>query len=178
MSDIIVLPGLGGSGEGHWQTLWEQQDPRMRRFQPASWDRPELTDWIAALDRKIGRAKTPPILIAHSLACQFIAHWAVSAKTEILGAFLVAVPDPTGEVYLGGAPSFANPPRQRLPFPSLLVTSTDDPYGPFDYAKESASVWGSELIDVGPLGHINSASGIGDWPEGQALFRRFSAGLG
>ncbi|MEZ2223951.1 RBBP9/YdeN family alpha/beta hydrolase [Rhizobium sp. RCC_161_2] len=178
MSDIIVLPGLGGSGEGHWQTLWEQQDPRLRRFQPASWDRPELTDWIAALDREIDRVKTPPILVGHSLACQFIAHWAVSAKTRVLGAFLVAVPDPTGAVYLSGAPSFANPPRQRLPFPSLLVTSTNDPYGPFDYAKESASVWGSELVDVGPLGHINAASGIGEWPAGRALFERFCARLG
>ncbi|MFT4184927.1 MAG: alpha/beta hydrolase, partial [Rhizobium sp.] len=71
-----------------------------------------------------------------------------------------------------------NPPRQRLPFPSLLVASTDDPYGPSGYAKESACIWGSELVDVGPLGHINAASGLGDWPEGQALFRRFSARLG
>lgn len=177
MRDIIILPGLGGSGDGHWQTLWERQDPRMRRFQPSSWDRPELTDWIAALDQEISRSKPPPILVAHSLACQFIAHWAASAKTKILGAFLVAVPDPSGDIYLSEAPSFANPPRRRLPFPSLLVASTDDPYGPFGYAKESASVWGSELVNVGPLGHINTASGLGGWPEGQALFRRFTAGL-
>jgi predicted alpha/beta hydrolase family esterase len=177
MSDIIILPGLGGSGEGHWQTLWEQQNPQMRRFQPASWDRPELADWIAALDREISRSKTPPVLVVHSLACQLVAHWAVSAQARILGAFLVSAPDPRGDVYLTEAPSFANPPGRRLPFPSLLVASTDDPFGSFDYAKESAAVWGSELIDVGALGHINANSGIGDWPEGRALFERFCARL-
>ncbi|MDL2401539.1 RBBP9/YdeN family alpha/beta hydrolase [Rhizobium mayense] len=177
MSDIITLPGLGGSGEGHWQTLWERRDSQMRRFQPASWNKPELADWIAALDREISRAKTPPILVAHSLACQLVAHWAASTAARILGAFLVAAPDPTGEVYLAEAPSFANPPRRRLSFPSLLVASTDDPFGSFDYAKESAAVWGSKLIDVGALGHINANSGIGEWPEGYALFGDFRVGL-
>lgn len=177
MSDIIMLPGLGGSGDDHWQTLWEKQYPRMRRFQPSSWDRPILTDWIAALDREIARSKTPPILIAHSLACQLVAHWAPLQKKQILGAFVVAPPDPTGEVYLAEAASFANPPRQRLPFPSMLVTSTDDPYGPYNYSRDSAEIWGSTFVDVGPLGHINSASGLGDWPDGKALFERFRAGL-
>ncbi|MGY5812187.1 RBBP9/YdeN family alpha/beta hydrolase [Rhizobium sp. LEGMi198b] len=177
MSDIIILPGLGGSGEGHWQTLWERRDPEMRHFQPASWDRPELADWLAALDREISRSKTLPILVAHSLACQLVAHWAASSPARILGAFLVSAPDPTGDVYLTEAPSFANPPRQRLPFPSLLVASTDDPFASFDYARESAAAWGSALIDAGALGHINANSGIGDWPEGRALFERFRTGL-
>ena len=178
MSDIIMLPGLGGSGDDHWQTLWEQQDPRMRRFQPSSWDQPILTDWIAALDREIAHSKTPPILIAHSLACQLIAHWTPLQKKQILGAFVVALPDPIGEVYLAEAASFANPPRQRLPFPSMLVTSTDDPYGPYNYSRDSAEIWGSTFVDVGPLGHINSASGLGDWPDGKALFERFRTQLG
>jgi len=182
MSDIITLPGLGGSGEGHWQTLWERNDPTMRRFQPSSWNRPVLSDWIAALEREICRSEKPPILIAHSLACQLIAHWAPSttrAMTRaILGAFLVAPPDPTGEVYLAEAGSFANPPRRRLPFPSLLVASTDDPFGSFDHARQSAEHWGSAFIDAGPRGHINAASGLGDWPEGKAIFERFRAELG
>ncbi|MGY5800554.1 RBBP9/YdeN family alpha/beta hydrolase [Rhizobium sp. LEGMi12c] len=178
MSDIITLPGLGGSGEDHWQTLWERDDPTMRRFQPSSWDRPILSDWIAALEREILRCKTPPVLIAHSLACQLIAHWAPSTTSAILGAFMVAAPDPTGEVYLAEAGSFANPPRQRLPFPSLLVASTNDPYGPHEYAQASAEIWGSTLVDVGSRGHINAASGLGDWPEGKAIFQRFRAQLG
>ena len=45
MHDIITLPGLGGSGDTHWQTLWERTDARFTRFQPASWDQPDLHDW-------------------------------------------------------------------------------------------------------------------------------------
>lgn len=177
MSDIIMLPGLGGSGEDHWQTLWERQDPGIRRFQPSSWDKPILTDWIAALEREIARSETPPILIAHSLACQLIAHWAPITKTAILGTFLVAPPEPTGEIYLAEAGSFARPPRQRLPFPSLLVASTDDPFCSFGYACHSAEIWGSAFVGVGPRGHINGASGLGDWQEGKAIFERFRAQL-
>ncbi|ENN84435.1 hypothetical protein RHSP_22429 [Rhizobium freirei PRF 81] len=177
MSDIIMLPGLGGSGEGHWQTLWERQDHGARRFQPSSWDNPELPDWIAALEQEIARSATPPILIAHSLACQLIAHWAPARKTAILGAFLVAAPDPTGDIYLAEAGSFANPPRQRLPFPSVLVASTDDPFGSFDHARRSAEIWDSTLVDVGARGHINAASGLGDWPEGKTIFEDFRARL-
>ncbi|NLS20580.1 serine hydrolase family protein [Rhizobium sp. P40RR-XXII] len=178
MTDIIMLPGLGGSGESHWQTLWERQDPSMRRFQPSSWDKPILTDWIAALEREISRSQTPPILIAHSLACQLIAHWAPMRKAAILGALLVAAPDPTGEVYLAEAGSFANPPPKRLPFPSLLVASTDDPFCALDHARHGAEIWGSAFADVGPRGHINAASRLGDWPEGKAIFERFRAQLG
>lgn len=177
MSDIIMLPGLGGSGEDHWQTLWERQDPGIRRFQPSSWDKPILIDWIAALEREIARLETPPILIAHSLACQLIAHWAPVAKTAILGAFLVAPPEPTGEIYLAEAGSFAHPPRQRLPFPTQLVASTDDPFCSFGYACQSAEIWGSSFVDIGPRGHINGASGLGDWQEGKAIFERFRAQL-
>ena len=54
MGDIIILPGLGGSCDVHWQTLWERRHPAMRRFAPASWDRPALGDWVAALDRAVG----------------------------------------------------------------------------------------------------------------------------
>ncbi|WP_412064373.1 RBBP9/YdeN family alpha/beta hydrolase [Rhizobium sp. SYY.PMSO] len=178
MSDIIMLPGLGGSGEDHWQTLWEHRDPKMRRFRPSSWDRPELADWIAALEREIARSATPPILIAHSLACQLVAHWAPSATKAILGAFLVAAPDPTGKIYLAEAGSFADPPRQRLPFPTLLVASTDDPFGSWDHARYSAEIWGSTLVGVGQRGHINAASGLGDWPEGKTIFERFRAQIG
>jgi len=59
----------------------------------------------------------------------------------------------------------------------MLVTSTDDPYGPYDHSRDNAEIWGSEFVSVGPLGHINSASGLGDWPDGKTLFERFRAQL-
>ncbi|ABC89009.1 hypothetical protein RHE_CH00184 [Rhizobium etli CFN 42] len=61
--------GIGGSGEAHWQTRWEVLHPEMRRFQSADWDKPDLADWLAALDRTVGASATPPLLVAHSLGC-------------------------------------------------------------------------------------------------------------
>ena len=75
MTDIVILPGIGGSGALHWQTRWEKTNPRYRRFQPTDWNQPDLEDWISALDRAVGAAPKPPLLVAHSLACLLVAHW-------------------------------------------------------------------------------------------------------
>ena len=94
MSEFIIVPGIGGSGEAHWQTRWQQANPAMRRFSPADWHRPDLDDWIAALDLAIAAASAPPVLIAHSLGCLLVAHWQLASRRACAGALLVAVPDP------------------------------------------------------------------------------------
>jgi predicted alpha/beta hydrolase family esterase len=176
MTDIIILPGIGGSGETHWQTHWERSNPHTRRFQPTSWDQPDLGDWIAALDRMVASARTPPLLVAHSLACLLVAHWQSISSLPVAGAFLVAVPDPTRAVFPAEAASFASVPEGRLRFPCLIVASTDDPYGEFQYAELRAAQWGSGIVEVGALGHINGSSGLGNWPRGLALLQAFAAG--
>jgi predicted alpha/beta hydrolase family esterase len=183
MTDFIILPGSGGSGEAHWQTLWQRANPAMRRFGPASWDLPDFDDWAAALETAVSQASTPPVLIAHSLSCLLVAHWQLASIRPIGGAFLVAVPDPASPAYPAYGLPFADTPRRRLRFPSLIVASTDDPYDPHGYAKAKAGQWGSDLHIAGPLGHINSDSGLGDWPAGMDLLMAFvretqSAGQG
>jgi predicted alpha/beta hydrolase family esterase len=177
MADIIILPGIGGSGELHWQTRWERNHPRMQRFQPTNWDQPDLADWIAALDRMVGIAERPPLLIAHSLACLLVAHWQRTSSHAVAGAFLVAVPDPDSSVFPAEAIGFAGTPRETLRFPSLIVASSDDPYGGIAYARARAAEWGSGIVEVGALGHINEQSGLADWPIGLALFTSFAAGI-
>lgn len=177
MIDIVILPGIGGSGELHWQTLWESADPRCRRFQPTDWEKPVLTDWIDALDRAIGAASRPPLLVAHSLACLLVAHWQQTSPAQIAGAFLVAVPNPQSQAFPVAAASFADPPAGKLRFPSLIIASANDPYGTVDYARGRASQWGSGIVEVEELGHINEASRLGDWPMGKALLAAFSAGV-
>jgi predicted alpha/beta hydrolase family esterase len=34
-----------------------------------------------------------------------------------------------------------------------------------------AGDWGAAITEIGPRGHINGESGLGDWPEGLALLR-------
>lgn len=177
MHDIISLPGLGGSGDAHWQTLWERADARARRFQPASWDQPDLRDWEQALERAVERCARPPVLVAHSLACLLVAHWAARFPSAIAGAFLVAVPDPDGANFPAEAAAFRPVPNGTLRFPALVIASTNDPYGALEATRRRAHDWQSGLIVAGALGHINASSGLGDWPQGRALLDAFSAGL-
>lgn len=173
----VILPGIGGAGEAHWQTLWQKSQHRAERFEPDDWNHPDLLDWIAALDRAVARSVSPPFLIAHSLACLLVAHWQSASPLPVAGAFLVAVPDPGSSVFPREATSFAEPPAGRFRFPCLIVASNDDPYGSAEYASMRARQWGGGLVELGPLGHINGASGLGEWPQGLSLLTAFAAGL-
>jgi hypothetical protein len=173
---VLVIPGWNGSGTGHWQTLWEHKYQRFRRVEQRNWSRPSRADWSAQIDAEIERA-SPTFLAAHSLGCLAVAHWAATAGKKadrVEGAFLVAPPWLTESdrcpAQLAG---FLPMPLDRLAFPSLLVTSQDDPYLPVEIAERLASAWGSEFIDVGRQGHINVASGHGPWPIGEGLLRGF-----
>jgi hypothetical protein len=150
----------------------------MRRFQPKNWNQPDLGDWIAALDRAVGAAATPPLLVAHSLACLLVAHWQRASSLSVAGALLVAVPDPESDAFPTEAATFADTPKGRLRLPSLIVASSDDPYGKIDYAHARAVEWGSGIVEAGALGHINGQSRLGDWASGQALLIAFAAGAG
>jgi len=169
MTHFIILPGSGGSGPAHWQSRWESADPAMRRFRPSSWDLPDFTDWLAALEAAVIAAPEPPVLVAHSLSCLLIAHWQRISQRPVKAALLVAVPDPASAVFPEYGMAFARIPGGRLRFASLVVTSTDDPYGSAEYAQARATQWGSRLAVIGPFGHINAESGLGNWPEGLAL---------
>ena len=176
MATTIVLPGIGGSDQAHWQTIWEERNPAMIRFQPQSWHKPELPDWMTALDRTMAETKEPPFLLAHSIGCLLVVHWAAQKSRPIKGALLVAVPDPDGPQFPAEAISFRGVPTQPLPFPALVIASTNDPFGSLDYERQCAKAWEAGLVVAGELGHINSASGLNDWPQGMALFEAFRAG--
>ena len=173
----VILPGISGSGETHWQTIWEAENPSYRRFRPADWDRPDLADWLDALDRAVDEAADRPVLVAHSLACLLVAPAAERLTERIRGAFLVSVPDPESPAFPAAAASFRDAPSRPLPFPALIVASSNDPYGSLEYMRGRAAAWDAELVAVGAEGHINAASGLGAWHEGAMLLTAFRAGL-
>ena len=187
---VVIVPGIGGSGPEHWQSRWEAELPDVRRIEPASWDHPELDDWVAAIDRAVAASSTPPILVAHSLGCLAVAHWAgrlaaaspepdadAAAPADLAaGAFLVAPPDIHGPEFPTAAPSFVADPPTPLPIRAVLITSSDDPYCAPVRAAQLAAVWDVPRLDVGAHGHINVASGFGEWSDGRRRFDDF-AGL-
>ena len=62
-------------------------------------------------------------------------------------------------------------PLSLLPFPALVVASSDDFYVTPERAAFFAEKWGAKLVNIGAKGHINAASNLGDWPEGCALLK-------
>ncbi len=171
---VLVLPGYGNSGSDHWQTRWEARHPAWRRVDLGDWAAPQCDEWIGKLERAVRDCHAPPILVAHSLACLLVAHWAGRSTAPIVSAFLVAVPDPSATAFPTAARGFAPVPMQPLPFRSLVVASTDDPVGSAAHARRCAEAWGSRVVEIGPAGHINAESGHGDWKAGYALFRQIA----
>ena len=165
----LIVPGIGNSGPTHWQTLWERQQPEWQRVQQRDWAHPVCGEWVGRLDEAIGRLSAPPLLIAHSLGCLVVAHWAHRSSAPVRAAFLVAVPDPAGPCFPPTAEGFQMVPSTTLRFPSLVVASRDDPFGSVAYAKRCAAQWGSRFELIGAAGHINADSGLGDWPAGRIL---------
>jgi predicted alpha/beta hydrolase family esterase len=137
---------------------------------------------VATLDAAIAALDGPAVLVAHSSSCALVAHWARAASPEhrarVRGALLVAPSDPEGPLYPAGPTGFAPVPLDRLPFPSIVVASTDDPYVTSARARAYAEGWGSRYVMAGPRGHLNAESGLGDWPAGRALLDQLRAGGG
>jgi predicted alpha/beta hydrolase family esterase len=169
---VLILPGISSSGSQHWQTLWEKANPAFLRVEQEDWLTPNRTDWVNRLESAVEESGPGTVLVAHSLACLLVAHWAASSRHTIKGALLVAPPDPTGANFPSGVTGFAPLPGLPLPFRSILVASSDDHYASLEFSRELAARFGSEFIEVGALGHINSDSQIGDWPEGVEIFRK------
>ncbi|WP_338050276.1 RBBP9/YdeN family alpha/beta hydrolase [Pseudomonas typographi] len=168
---ILLLPGIGNSGPDHWQTIWAHNDASMESIRGQDWNRPVCARWVENLEVAISRAGPDTVLVAHSLGCLQVAHWAQCSRTLVRAALLVAVPDPDRSTFPNDAQGFSPPGLRRFAFPSTVIASSNDPYADMDYSQRCADAWGSRLVNIGAQGHINSTSGLGDWPQGRALLR-------
>jgi predicted alpha/beta hydrolase family esterase len=172
MTRTLILPGLHNSDPGHWQSRWEARDESLRRVIQADWETPRRVDWVARLDQALALIGPDAVIIAHSAGCALVAHWTIAHPSQrIRGALLVAPSDPEALSFPSGPTGFAPMPLRRLPFRSVVVASSNDPYLTVSRAQAFARAWGGEFVMIGEAGHINSASSLGDWPEGFSLLR-------
>lgn len=175
--NVLVIPGWMGSGPHHWQTHWEIKHPMYRRMALNDWRNVHRPDWVMALDRALSEIGNDVVLVAHSLGCLATVWWSQSGsphRSRVRAAMLVVPPDlSSAPGSLPALSSFHPPPRQPLPFPSLLVGSETDPYATIEAAEAMAHNWGSAFINAGRVGHINIDSGHGNWPEGERYLEDF-----
>ena len=173
-TDIVIVPGLGGSGPDHWQSRWQAKLPNAHRVEQEDWDHPDLEAWLTQLTVVVAACSRPVMIVAHSLGVALTVHAAGRGLIAVAGAYLVACPD---DATIRGIPAidptFAPLPRAALPWPVLLVGSRTDPYAAFAETEALAEAWGATLLDGGEAGHINPDSGHGPWPEGLMAFGGF-----
>lgn len=165
---VIIVPGWRNSGPGHWQSLWAERLPNALRVEQDDWVSPLRRAWVARLSETIEQAPGRVIVVAHSLGCIATTHLPPAVAGRIEGALLVAPADPERRGVLA---DFAPVPYQKLPYRSILVASSNDPYCPVRLAGAYARAWGSEFVRLNEAGHINIDSGHGEWPLGLALLQ-------
>ncbi|HEY5856463.1 MAG TPA: alpha/beta fold hydrolase [Aldersonia sp.] len=171
---VVIVPGLRDHVAEHWQTLLAERLPNTRTVEPLHHDKHSLPARVAALDAVVTDTAGPVILVAHSAGVMITVAWAQRHHHPIAGALLATPPDLTVPL----PPGYPTPeqlrdngwyptPRNRLRFPSIVAASTNDPLCRFDRAATLAEHWGSRLVDVGPVGHLNPAAGYGHWPTAE-----------
>ncbi len=181
--DILIIPGLGGSGPDHWQSRWAQKLSTARVVEQDDWLTPARDAWISAILREIDACARPVALVGHSLG-SIAAASAITespAREKIAAVFLVAPPDPGSK---GLPPGLIDPafkekaPQAVLGAPGVIVASRNDAFADYTFSQDLARLWGLDLADAGDAGHINAESGHGPWPEGlmrlAGLFSRLS----
>jgi len=173
---ILIVPGLRDYVEQHWQTLLERRLPKAVSVPPLEHDGLSCAARVAALDAALAKIDGPVILVAHSAGVMITVHWAQQHSRKIHGA-LLAAPADLERPLPAGYPTFDalaqngwNPlPQKPLPFPSIVGASRNDPLAQFERVAAMAKNWGSRLVDLGEVGHLNPAAGFGEWPMAQTL---------
>jgi predicted alpha/beta hydrolase family esterase len=173
---ILIVPESPDSAPQHWQTRWLQRRDNCRRLDLGMWDQPHRNTWVNKLNLAIYRAERPVLLVGHGLGCLTIAWWAEyerpSADGAVIGALLIAPPDPDLADADSRVARFGAAPRQPLPFPAFVVASADDPGCSLSSAIDLARDWDCRFTEAGAVGHLDAASGVGDWALGQRLLDR------
>lgn len=169
---VLIVPGLNNSGPGHWQSRWEALHAGFERVQQTRWDQPDLPVWSRKLAQALRHKAQPTLLVTHSFGCLTSVYLAAQGAGYVVGALLVAPADPDK---FGVAEQVND---VRLPFPSILVGSTNDPWLSGDKAAALAKRWGSEFVNAGALGHINAESDLGYWMFGLSLLQQLVQQIG
>jgi predicted alpha/beta hydrolase family esterase len=183
---VLIVPGLRDAVDDHWQTLLEaslrKSAQPVASVLPMGRDDLGCSARVAAIERAAQSVEGPIVAVAHSGGCVMLAHWARRSRRAVRGALLATPPDfekpmpegyPTIEQLRAGG--WLPVPRATLPFPSIVALSRNDPLARFSRAAALASDWGSEVVDLGTVGHLNPASGYGEWPEAERLIAQLGA---
>jgi len=181
---VVLVPGLRGHVEDHWQTHLAAALPGTRTVPALGRAEASLQARVTLLDRIVADVAGPVVLVAHSAGVLVAVHWAACHPGSTVVGALLATPPALAAELPPEYPSIRSLrqhgwlpiPRRPLPFPSILAASSDDPLGNPVRVAALARAWGSRWHDLGPVGHLNPASGFGEWPAARQLVDELAAG--
>jgi uncharacterized protein len=182
---VLIVPGLRDHVAEHWQTLLEARLRAAGRpvagVPPMGREDLDCASKVAAIERTARSVEGPIVIVAHSGGCVMLVHWARQTLRPVLGALLATPPDfehPMPEGYPTmdalAASGWLPVPRERLPFTSIVAASRNDPLGRAERVAGLAAAWGSRFVDLGEVGHLNPASGFGEWPQAEQFIHELS----
>lgn len=183
---VLIVPGLRDAVAQHWQTLLEARLQAAGRpvasVPPMGREDLDCARRVMAIERSARAVQGPIVIVAHSGGCIMVAHWARKSLRAVQGALLATPPDfeqamPEGYPTLDAlrAGGWLPVPRQWLPFRGIVALSRNDPLARFERAAELARDWGAEAVDLGEVGHLNPASGFGEWPAAETYIEQLCA---
>jgi uncharacterized protein len=181
---VLIVPGLRDHVAQHWQTLLASRLPGVRTVEPMGREDLDCARRAAAIEREANAIKGPLVLVAHSGGVIMVVHWAKQTQRDVRGALLATPPDferampagyPTVDKLREGG--WLPVPRDRLPFLTIVAASRNDPLARFERVAELARDWGSKLVDLGNVGHLNPASGYGHWAQAEDLIAELATPL-
>lgn len=181
---VLIVPGLRDHVDAHWQTLLAAQLPAVRTVPPMGRSGAGLdcAARVNAIEQEAARIDGPIVVVAHSGGCAMLAHWAAQTSRPVKGALLATPPDLEQPMPEGYPPlqalrdgGWLPVPQRPLPFPSIVAASRNDPLARFEQVQQMAHQWGSTLVDLGEVGHLNPASGFGPWPRALEFIAELSA---
>ncbi|MBR9909514.1 MAG: alpha/beta hydrolase [Gammaproteobacteria bacterium] len=179
---VLIVPGLRDHVEEHWQTLLQARLDKACSVPPLTVNKLDCAARVDNIQRAIDAIEGDIILVAHSAGCLMVAHWAARHQRPIKGALLAAPPDLNADWPASypspatlGEHGWAPLPGAPLPFPSILAASSNDYLASIEASTRLAAAWGSELVNLGAVGHLNPASGFGRWVGAEALIRQLDS---
>ncbi|WP_299707923.1 alpha/beta fold hydrolase [uncultured Pontibacter sp.] len=172
----INIPGLYNSDKEHWQTIWENEYPdEFLRVVQSDWQNPTCDEWINRIEEELQQFDYGQlILIGHSVGCVTIIKWFEKYGHQIKGALFVAPSDVDKPGYPKYITGFSPMPERKLPFPSIVVASSNDHVVAIERARLFASNWGGEFVELENAGHIETKSGFGKWDFGLELLKKIN----
>jgi len=176
---IVIIPGLRSHVADHWQTLLAERLSATRSVKtvpPLAFDKLNCGARVEAIQRTILPIEEPIIVVAHSAGVVMFLHWLATYRLNVKGALLATPPDfqsplpdgyPTLETLRSNG--WLPIPSDVLPFPSIVAASSNDPLASLGRVQDMARSWGSRIVNLGGVGHLNPASGFGPWLQAEDM---------